>query len=50
MLDWAAAFKTRPRFYLVHGELASMQALKKKMRARLGISAVMPERGDSIGL
>lgn len=50
LLDWAAAFKTRPRFYLVHGELASMQALKKKMRARLGISAVMPERGDSIGL
>jgi metallo-beta-lactamase family protein len=50
LLDWAAAFKTRPRFYLVHGELAAMQALKKKMRGKLHITAVMPERGDSIGL
>ena len=50
LLDWAAAFKTHPRFYLVHGELAAMQALKKKMRGKLHITAVMPERGDQIDL
>lgn len=32
LLAWAGAFRTRPRFYLVHGEPAAQQALQRAMQ------------------
>ena len=50
LLDWAAAFNTRPQFNLVHGEPQAMQALQAALRDRLHIQARMPERGESLDL
>jgi len=48
LLDWAAAFRDRPAFHLVHGEPEAQQALAEALKQRLGIEANIPGPGDQI--
>jgi metallo-beta-lactamase family protein len=50
LLDWAAAFRDRPVFHLVHGEPEAQQALAKALKQHHGIDANIPGPGDSVEL
>ena len=50
LLEWAAAFRDRPAFHLVHGEPEAQQALAEALKAQLGIDAGIPGHGDVIKL
>ncbi|WP_019590595.1 MULTISPECIES: MBL fold metallo-hydrolase RNA specificity domain-containing protein [unclassified Thioalkalivibrio] len=49
LLDWAAGFRDRPVFHLVHGEPAAREALAQVMRER-DLDARIPDYGDTIEL
>lgn len=42
LLDWASHFKNKPRFFLVHGEVKSMEALTTALWEKHQISAEIP--------
>lgn len=42
LLDWASHFKNKPRFFLVHGEVKSMEALTTALWEKHRISAEIP--------
>lgn len=46
LLGWASRFRTRPRFFLVHGEPEAQSALRRAMKEQLDIDAVIPEPGQ----
>jgi metallo-beta-lactamase family protein len=47
LLDWMAPVApTLKKVFLVHGELAAMQALKAKIEARYKLEVICPKRGD----
>lgn len=48
LVRWAGAFNTDPRFFLVHGELAAMEALREALRLEHGIEAEIPELGQRV--
>lgn len=48
LLDWAAAFRNRPVFHLVHGEAEVREALARALLARHGIDARLPEPGETV--
>ena len=48
LIDWAANFKTGPRFCLVHGETQSLQALSQKLWTDKNIRSDIPAYGSSI--
>lgn len=50
LLEWAAAFRDRPPFYLVHGEPGAQETLKAVLKERHGIDAAIPGHGDVIEL
>jgi metallo-beta-lactamase family protein len=50
LLEWAAAFRDRPAFHLVHGEPEVQHALAEALKERLGIDAGIPAEGDVIEL
>lgn len=43
LLDWAGSFNGKPQFFLVHGEVASMESLQQALRSSHGIEATIPE-------
>ncbi len=49
LLAWAGAFRSRPTFYLVHGEPEAQQALKRAME-EAGMHAEIPGRRQQISL
>lgn len=49
LVDWACAFKNRPRFYLVHGEPEPLQALTEALRARQ-LDVTPAEKGSTVSL
>lgn len=49
LLGWAAGFRDRPRFFLVHGEPSAQQALKAAL-AEQQIEAEVPAFGDQVVL
>ncbi|MBA2778434.1 MBL fold metallo-hydrolase RNA specificity domain-containing protein [Billgrantia kenyensis] len=49
LIGWAGAFRNQPRFYLVHGEPASQEALKAAL-GETGVEAEIPAFGDRIVL
>lgn len=49
LLGWAAGFRDRPRFFLVHGEPGAQQALKAAL-AEQQIEAEVPAFGDQVVL
>jgi MFS family permease len=51
LLNWAAAFKRKPRkIFLVHGEPEVQEEFSKLIQNRLGIETLIPDRGDSFDL
>jgi metallo-beta-lactamase family protein len=49
IMRWLGTFPRRPgRLYLVHGELPAMEALKSRVKGRLGWETVMPAHGERI--
>ncbi len=50
LLAWAAGFRDRPAFHLVHGEPDAQQALAGALKERHGIEAGIPGPGDRIDL
>jgi metallo-beta-lactamase family protein len=49
ILRWLGGFKQPPRkTFLVHGELAAMQALQTSIASRLGWSTAMPDHGETV--
>ncbi|WP_422126653.1 MBL fold metallo-hydrolase RNA specificity domain-containing protein [Thioalkalivibrio sulfidiphilus] len=48
LLDWAAAFRDRPAFHLVHGEPEAQKALAEALKRQHGIEANIPGLGDSV--
>ncbi len=50
LLDWAARFRTRPRFYLVHGEPEAQTGLREALRQRLDAEVEIPKPGDELEL
>lgn len=49
LLDWAASFRGKPVFHLVHGESPARAALAQAMHAR-GMDARIPEFEDTVEL
>lgn len=47
LLEWAGAFACCPRFFLVHGEEKSLEALQIALREQRGIEATIPDKGES---
>jgi metallo-beta-lactamase family protein len=51
LVEWGAHLApSRPRFLLTHGEPRACEGLRAALRARLGIEAECPNRGDTISL
>lgn len=50
LLRWASAIDGEPRFYLVHGETESMEALAQALWQQHGIAAQIPVRKEIIAL
>ncbi|WP_018233599.1 MBL fold metallo-hydrolase RNA specificity domain-containing protein [Thioalkalivibrio thiocyanodenitrificans] len=50
LLAWAAGFRDRPAFHLVHGEPEAQQALAGALKQRHDIEANIPGPGDRIEL
>lgn len=51
LMDWLAEMTPRPRtVYCVHGERDSAEALARRIRAELGITAVAPQLGEVVRL
>ena len=48
LIAWYEVFQNRPPVYLVHGETKAQQALATKMRADLGATVAIAERGQTI--
>ncbi|MDD3519099.1 MAG: MBL fold metallo-hydrolase [Chromatiales bacterium] len=48
LLDWAARFKTRPQFHLVHGEPEAREALAAALKQRLDTEAHLPGYGETM--
>lgn len=48
LLNWAAAFTSNPRFYLVHGEPEALQTLAKALWSQHRIEAVVATRGSGV--
>lgn len=48
LVAWAGAFRTRPVFYLVHGEQEAREALRDALEAELGTEVHLPGPGDSV--
>lgn len=47
LLDWARGFAGKPQFFLVHGELESMEVLQQAL-AKEGITAAIPKKMQTI--
>jgi metallo-beta-lactamase family protein len=51
ILDWLGGFETAPRqTYIVHGEPAAAEALRERIRGRLGWTAVVPDYRQTVTL
>jgi metallo-beta-lactamase family protein len=51
LVNWAAPFqKTKPRFFLTHGEDKPRAVLHEKLKARLELNSAMPRYGDEVEL
>jgi len=51
ILRWLGGFKKAPtRTFLVHGEMAAMQALEAAIKAKLGWPTTMPQHEETIEL
>ena len=51
LVNWAAPFQpTKPRMFLTHGDDMPRNALRQKLKARLGLDAAMPNYGDEVEL
>lgn len=51
LIDWLSAMNPRPTtVYCIHGELDSARAFARRVRQELGITAVVPYRGEVIRL
>jgi metallo-beta-lactamase family protein len=51
LVEWAGHLaRSSPRFVLTHGEPRACEGLRAALRARLGIEAECPNRGDTISL
>lgn len=51
LLDWAGAFKKKPRkTFVVHGEAEPARVLAKELNARFGMDAVVPSEGAVYGI
>lgn len=48
LLDWAAAFETDPRFFLVHGEPEALKALAEVLWREHQIEATVAVRGSGV--
>ncbi len=48
LLDWAAAFETGPRFYLVHGETDALTVLAETLWREYQIEATVAVRGTGV--
>jgi metallo-beta-lactamase family protein len=51
ILRWLGGFKQAPaRTFLVHGELAAMQALQSAISSKLGWATALPDHGETVEL
>jgi metallo-beta-lactamase family protein len=51
LIAWAERMEPRPRtIFLVHGEPAAADALRVRLRDRLGVDCVVPRHGESVAL
>ena len=51
ILRWLSGFTRAPeRTFLVHGEIAAMQALQHSIASKLGWTTALPEHGESVEL
>ncbi len=48
LMTWYKGFSNSPQLVLVHGELEALQALAGKFDAECGVSALIPELGESV--
>jgi metallo-beta-lactamase family protein len=51
ILRWLGGFKRPPQMtFLVHGEIAAMQALQTAINTKLGWKTMMPQHEESVDL
>lgn len=50
LIDWVQHFETRPKLYLVHGELEKMQVLQQRLEELLDWRARIPEPGEQVSI